>query len=341
MSFILAPLSFIFLAVTRFRNALFDAGILSVYRANLPVLSVGNLTVGGNGKTPLVAFVVDLLREAGFRPAVVMRGYGGRERGPYLVCSEDSPRRVGDEAMLLFRQLGVPIIVSSKRRQGVKLVETQGLGNVVVLDDGFQHRWVVRDIDILTHYIGGQKEVDSFVYGRLLPWGRFRESRDEALSRATCLVFASRSSEESLVPEQVLSLIPASLAVFRSTLMVEGLFCGGTKVEDSELEGPWVIVCAIANPSGFVTTVRKLGVDVIASRTFGDHHHFSSNDVQRIEKEFPAARFICTTKDMIKLGTLVSDRWHEVRTRNEIEYLPEFRDLILSKCGSKLKSARG
>jgi tetraacyldisaccharide 4'-kinase len=333
MSFILAPLSFIYLAITKVRNALFDLGILSAYRAKLPVLSVGNLTVGGNGKTPLVAFLVELLQDSGLRPAVVMRGYGGRERGPHLVCSEDGPGRVGDEALLLFHQLRVPVVVSSKRRHGIELVERQDLADVVVLDDGFQHRQTRRDLDILTHYIGGKKEVESFVSARVLPWGRFRESRDSALSRATCLVFASRSSEEARVPQEVLSLVPSSVAVFRSTLIVEGVFRSGTKVKNKKLKGPWVVVCAIANPTGFLTTVRGLGVEVLASLTFEDHHHFSSEDVRRIELQFPTSRFICTSKDMIKLGTMVSDRWYEVRTRNEIVPLPEFRDLILSRCG--------
>ena len=327
--------------MTRTRNLLFDRGYIEEYKSVLPVISVGNMTVGGNGKTPLVAFVVNCLKEAGFSPCVVMRGYGGSEVGPYLVRAKDSPAKVGDEALLLEYQLKIPVVVSRKRKSGLKLVETDSLGDVVVLDDGLQHRYVARDLDVVTHYIGGADEERAFARGRLLPWGRFRESRSNALRRIACIVFASRSMQRIEVPRHVRALLPQHVDVYHSYLEVDGLFLDGRKVVESEFTGDWVAICAIANPEGFWATLERYGLNVVKKRSFSDHKILSNEQIKELEREFPDARFVCTAKDMVKLRHMISNRWYELRVRNLVEPAREFKDSILESVNCTELERRG
>ncbi|MCB0339563.1 MAG: tetraacyldisaccharide 4'-kinase, partial [Bdellovibrionales bacterium] len=174
------------------RNWLFDNKVFSIYKSNLPVICVGNLSAGGNGKTPLVRMIVSELQKIGMQPVVVSRGYGGKIKGPYKVSVSDTPIDVGDEA-LIYAGDGVPTVIGRSRVAAVKFVESNKVGNVVVLDDGFQHRWLARDLNIVTVNCATDSDVEAFLVGHLLPLGRFRENRDRALSRADMIVFARRS----------------------------------------------------------------------------------------------------------------------------------------------------
>lgn len=159
-------LSKIFWLVTEIRNWLFDKGLLKVTKVTLPVISVGNIHVGGTGKTPTVIFLASELKKQGLNPVVLSRGYKGRLKGPHLISDSDTYIDVGDEPILIRRKTKLPIVVSKNRVKGAKYIEKMKIGDVIILDDGFQHRWLFRDIDIL---------ILPSETGDLLPLGMLRE----------------------------------------------------------------------------------------------------------------------------------------------------------------------
>ena len=191
---VLSALSVLYGCGVLLRNRLYDSKVFKTYRSALPVISIGNLTVGGNGKTPLCHFLAEQLRERGMQPVILSRGYGGSLRGPHRVTDSDTPDLVGDEPLLLSFLCRVPVYVSRSRVAGVQLIEQQKTGNIVILDDGFQHRALHRDLDVISSFVGTPQAIENLVEGQLLPLGRFREDRDEGLARATLLVLAERRS---------------------------------------------------------------------------------------------------------------------------------------------------
>ena len=162
---VLRVASSIYDAITRVRNFAYDRGWLEVYRSPLKVISVGNITAGGNGKTPLCLLIVKELRNAGFSPVILTRGYGGSTKSVKKVTEEDGPAEVGDEAVMLFRRTGGPVVIGANRVQAVKMIESERLGDIVLLDDGFQHRRLARDVDIVTINVGSDEAVMGFLRG--------------------------------------------------------------------------------------------------------------------------------------------------------------------------------
>ena len=195
MEMVLNGLSYLFRGLTNARNGLYDRGVLRGYRSKLPIVSIGNVTVGGNGKTPLCQFLASDLIQRGMRPVILSRGYGGTVRGPYRVKTTDSSHLVGDEPLLLASASDVPVYVSKSRVVGVQRIEEEGTGNVVILDDGFQHRALARDFDIVSIFVGSDEGIHSFLRGTLLPVGRFRaRTEKKALRRAQAIVLSERTS---------------------------------------------------------------------------------------------------------------------------------------------------
>ncbi|HET9481551.1 MAG TPA: tetraacyldisaccharide 4'-kinase, partial [Candidatus Polarisedimenticolia bacterium] len=185
---ILGLLEPIYAAAVRLRGALYDRGWIAAHRLGVPVISVGNLSAGGSGKSPMVALVAGHLARAGFRPAVISRGYGGRHAGPATVVSSGSGPLVGadvagDEPVMLARMLPeLPIVVAHRRRGGGALAIARLGARCLVLDDGFQHRSLARDLDLVL-----LDARQGFGNGRLLPAGPLREP-PSALSRAGALI---------------------------------------------------------------------------------------------------------------------------------------------------------
>src|SRR5947208_4644355 len=166
----------------RAREKLYEHGLLATKRLNHPVISIGNLTLGGTGKTPLVIALAEALRDAGFRPVILSRGYGRTSRG-VLVAGADWEES-GDEPLLMKQRLGnVPVVVGANRFQAGQLAEQRQLGDIFILDDGFQHRRLHRDVDILTI-----DPVEWEAGEMLLPRGRWREPKASVLrAHAVCV----------------------------------------------------------------------------------------------------------------------------------------------------------
>jgi tetraacyldisaccharide 4'-kinase len=305
-------LSFLYGVIVTVRGFLYDKGYFKSYRSPLPVISVGNVTAGGNGKTPLCLALADELRKRGYTPAILSRGYGGSRKGPYRVKGSDSYREVGDEPVLMARA-GTPVFIARKRVAGIKLIEQDQSINVVILDDGFQHRALSRVLDIVSVFVGSERAIEDFRGGALLPLGMFRESRDRALRRAQVIVLSSRSLDAAgktkEVNPSVSALLPDSAAVFRSSLTLDGVRTleGDRDVAPSQI----CAIAAIGNPDGFFSSLDSLGFVIRERFVFPDHHVFGEAEIREILGRFPELLFVCTAKDAVKLGDLP----HELRQR--------------------------
>jgi tetraacyldisaccharide 4'-kinase len=292
-------------ALVALRGKLYDCRVLKSYISSVPVVSIGNVTAGGNGKTPLCLTVADEMQKRGYSPAILSRGYGGTIRGPHRVSSSDSFRDVGDEAILM-AETGIPVFIARKRAAGVRLIEQDPSIDLVILDDGFQHRALARTLDIVSVFVGSQKAVEDFVAGRLLPLGLFRESRDRALERADLVVLSYRSVQQpSRLPEldsRIERLLPRSAGVYRSFLTPVAV----KRLSSDEVVAPQRVcaVAAIANPEGFFRSLEVLGFDVVARYEFPDHHVLSDAEMNGVLSRNPECLFVCTSKDAVKLREL-------------------------------------
>ncbi len=304
----LRPLAALFALVTRARGWLYDAKLVRTYESRLPVVSIGNVTAGGNGKTPLCMYLAEVLLARGLKPVILSRGYGGRQRGPRRIQPGDSPRLVGDEPALMVRSCpAVPVYVARSRVAGARLIERDGTGNVIVLDDGFQHRALAREVDIVSVFAGTREAIDLFVAGELLPLGRFRENRQRALRRASVIVIAERrvvAGPEALpdLDSRLLAVMPSGASVFRSYLETRGV----VRLESGEALSPCTVVAfaGIANPSGFFDSLRALGFSLDSEYDFADHYTFTERDLLELMQRHPGVPLVCTVKDAVKIRTM-------------------------------------
>ena len=279
--------------LTSARNSLFDCGLFGAYISKLPVLSVGNLSVGGNGKTPLCIYIAQRLQSMGRRPVVLLRGYGGAARGPRIVAPDDAVTLAGDEAVMLAQSRIGRVLIARRRVAGTRLIERSELGDVIILDDGFQHRWLARKLDIIALDASSEESIADFIQGRLLPGGRFRENRNRGLARAHAVVINSRSTKV-LSAEQVnrvREVLPANVLVFSSHLRHTAM----------TVKGSAVAVCGLANPGGFFESVRSLGFSDVIEKAFPDHHIFTAAELDQILEQNQSSQFICSPKDFVRL----------------------------------------
>lgn len=276
VSWLLLPLSWVFCLLVMLRRRLFSLGVRKVQRLPVPVIVVGNLTVGGTGKTPLVLWLADELRAAGFRPGILTRGYRGQSRHwPLAVVPGTSADEAGDEAVLLAERSGCPVIAGPDRVADARELVARGC-NVLVSDDGLQHYRLARDVEIAV--IDGTRR---FGNGRCLPAGPLREP----VSRLQSVHFVVANGE----PARGEMAMQIDLDGFRP------LAGGGQTVTAEAFPGPVHAVAGIGNPERFFTLLRNLGLTVVPHR-FPDHHRFRPADL-----EFGDHRpVILTEKDAVK-----------------------------------------
>ncbi|NTV02163.1 MAG: tetraacyldisaccharide 4'-kinase [Chlorobiaceae bacterium] len=283
-SILLAPAGQIYGLVMSVRNTLYDLGIIKAWRAPAPVVSVGNITTGGTGKTPLVDWIVKFYRAHGRRVAIVSRGYGRRTKGAMLVSDGSKmllgSRDAGDEvAMLAARNPSAIIVVAEKRQQGVELLMREFAGRmpeVIVLDDAFQHRKIARDLDIVV--INAQ---EPFGGGRVLPAGRLREPI-RGLGRAGIFIL-SKVVDERQAAGIVGELKSLGKPVVLSRIRAGELVSVGGKGDIGDGGRTRALAFAgIGAPQGFVQSLRNADVEVVESRFFRDHQPFTVDSVKAI-----------------------------------------------------------
>jgi tetraacyldisaccharide 4'-kinase len=279
-------LSALYGAVSGARNLVYDTGLFSA-RLRAPVVSVGNISVGGTGKTPVIIYLGEQLKQRGIRFDVLSRGYGRASKGVHVVDPAGSARQYGDEPLLIARTLGVPIVVGESRYHAGLVAEQRWGSQLHLLDDGFQHRQLHRDLDIVLLPEEDLKD-------KLLPAGRLREPLS-SLARADAVI---TESGWTFSPEKLRTGAPRVPALFGMT----------RKMTVERIDGSVVAFCGIARPHGFFAGLREAGMKVVAERAFRDHHAYASADIQELQKirrESGAAGFVTTEKDEINLGALM------------------------------------
>ena len=300
-----APLSPLYGAVVGLRNRGFDAHPQRAARAERPVISVGNLSVGGTGKTPLTLFLAQGLQEAGWPNAVVSRGYGGRRAvDPMVVSPGSMPSQVGDEPLLMAQRLGPSRVVVARRRLSgtrLALAASEHL-RVLLLDDGFQHRALHRDLDLLL--LDG---VRLWGDGRLLPMGDLREPMASA-GRAHALVVtrASRVKDRAAV-EGWWAQHGGTGPIFWVDFQVGALraWPTGPRLDSPVVpEEPLLAWCGLGHPEAFFADLLVAGVRWVATYQFPDHRGptpASFQTLQALARQAGAQALVCTEKDAVKL----------------------------------------
>ena len=291
------------------RNRLYDKGVLDLHHLGARVISVGNITAGGTGKTPLVAYVANLLAARGEKVCILTRGYG-RDDATKRVLVSDGERlladvtEAGDEPFELAQKLiGKAIVIADADRVAAAEWARRKFGvTAFVLDDGFQHRKVGRDVDIVCI-----DATDPFGGGKMLPAGRLREPLNN-LGRADVIVItrADLVDDVSTLRGQISDLAPQA-KVFESANRI---------INAGEFMGRRAFAfCGLGNPESFYEQVRRELIEIVGSRAFVDHHFYTQEDIDVIESEARAAGaeiLLTTAKDAVKLSALVFRLPHQV-----------------------------
>jgi tetraacyldisaccharide 4'-kinase len=275
----MSPFTGLYATATAVRNSLFDRGVLKSRRLEQPVISVGNLSAGGSGKTPFVIMLAELLKARGIRFDVLSRGYRRKTRGVLVVEPDGAAADFGDEPLLIARRLGVPVIVGESRYEAGRGAEQKFHTQLHILDDGFQHRSLVRDFDIV---LMTERDFDD----RMLPSGRLREPLS-SLARADAIV------------------LPRGVAADHPALRQKPIWRIARDLVLPNLPSAPVVFCGIARPEQFFAQVRAAGIAPAAEVKFGDHHAYDLDDIQALVRKRlvrPGDGFLTTEKDAINLA---------------------------------------
>lgn len=297
------PLSWLYGMVVHIRHKLFDLKILRSEEFDIPVVCIGNLTVGGTGKTPVAELLIERFSEH-YRVGVLSRGYRRRTKGFVLSTPASSARTIGDEPrQMKLKYPSVPVAVCEKRAEGIRLLrKAHPEIELIILDDAFQHRYVEPWVNILL------MDYNNPVYrDRLLPWGRLRDTRNQ-IHRANFVLVTKCPDDLNPLDMRIvinsLGLFPYQSLYF--TRMRQGeitpLFADRAvgKVRKGD---PVIAMSGIANPVPLLESLRKR-FDVVAELTFDDHHTYRLSDMRRLEALFaayPDAVVLTTEKDAVKL----------------------------------------
>jgi tetraacyldisaccharide 4'-kinase len=313
VSILLQPVATAFRVGVAIRAASYRYGWLKTRRLSRPVVSVGNLTLGGTGKTPLVAYIAETLLRRGRLPGILTRGYGRRGRDDLIAiepraCRNPDPREIGDEPALLARALPqVPVVVCADRYRGGRMLEKRFGVDVHLLDDGFQHWVLARDVDIVTLDL-----TQKLSNAALLPAGRQREPCS-ALARAHLIVLTRRELGDQPALESLENQVRRfnSLAkIFLSTTVL----CGLRNADGSGIEPPQgfrgperrpvAAFCGIGNPNAFFADLRQWGFGIACEKSYRDHHVYSPRDLeflQQLAVRCGARALVTTEKDALNL----------------------------------------
>jgi tetraacyldisaccharide 4'-kinase len=341
---LLLPVSWIYRGLLRARRLAYAQGWKASIPVPLPVVVVGNLSIGGTGKTPLCAYLVERFAEDGWRPAIVSRGYGGkRHELPHLVCESDAPSDVGDEPVLLFEQTGVPVCVCANRAMAVQKIAESTNANIVFSDDGLQHLSMPRVAEVLV--IDGQR---GFGNGWVLPAGPLRDSFNSvqhidlvAIQVPTTAELDLDESESGRELHRSLSSVSlrrlqlgAAMQCFSLQAIEAVELTTGVTIALSEFSGQRIhAVAGIGHPQRFFNSLEQLGLDVIA-HSKADHAEYALADVD-FEDDLPV---LVTVKDAVKLKNIegLPLKIYQITTRVIVS---DTLDFAITKLKDKLAKA--
>lgn len=288
--FCLLPLSWLFCGISWIRRTAYKKGLIKIHRLPVPVVIVGNITVGGTGKTPLVIWLVEYLRSLGYKPGVIARGYGGEAASwPQQVLPDSDPHLIGDEPLLIVNRSACPVWVGPDRPQVARYLLKNSDCDIIISDDGLQHYALGRDIEIAV--IDGQRRMGN---GLCLPAGPLRE-RPSRLSQVDLVVANGQARPEEhamiLIGRELISLTEPERRM---------------SLNDVSKIGVVHAFAGIGNPERFFSTLRATGLSIKA-RVFPDHHKYSAAEINP-DDDLPV---LMTEKDAVKCYTLASHRhWY-------------------------------
>jgi len=303
---ILSPAGWLYGRIADLRNSLYDRGVLASHSLGARTISIGNLTAGGTGKTPLVAYVAEILTQSGQKVCILTRGYGRRNpRERVLVSNFDDvladARTGGDEPVELATRLrGGSAVIANANRVSAAREAVERLGaTALVLDDAFQHRRAKRDLDIVCI-----DATNPFGNKELLPAGSLREPMKN-LRRADVVVITRSNlvDDQSLLRAKIVECA-GNISVFESSNKISGL----TEVSEfnavAEKGSKALAFCALGNPSNFFSQLTSEGYDLVSKKPFPDHHYYRKDEIAKLEKKARAAGaeiLLTTGKDAVKL----------------------------------------
>lgn len=287
IAYFLLPFSFLFWLISRVRYFLFKFGISRAYRAPVPVVVVGNLSVGGNGKTPVVVWLVQQLQVRGLKCGVISRGYGSQsETYPLLVTSDTDPIKGGDEPVLIAKRTGVPVCISANRQEAIELLLKTQDCDVIISDDGLQHYKLQRDIEIVV--MDAQRGLGN---GFVLPAGPLRETA----ARLASVDLIITNGGENAYSDAVMQLVPH----YAVNLVNNEKRPLGEFNQVSALAG-------IGNPQRFFDMLQALGMQLSQAQAFQDHQQFSAQQLSQFTANEP---LLMTEKDAVKCGQFAQQNW--------------------------------
>ncbi len=309
LKILLSPFVFVYSGVIKIRNLFFDNSVLKSVKVDAKIISVGNITVGGSGKTPFVIYVANLLKNSGYNVGVLSRGYGRRSKGYKLVSDGKeiltTVEICGDEIIQTATECKVPAAVSENRVKGVKKLIKDTNVNTIVLDDAFQHRWIARDVDLV---IVDQNFLNykSALTHNLLPLGDLREGFD-SLKRADVIILNRKFFDREEMNQDLKKYFydkKLFTAYYKAISFVDAM--KKTEYSLEEFKGQdSLVVSGIANPKSFLDILEQVHVNTKNRLIFSDHKYYSLKEVQKIRKQFYTTNshsVVTTEKDAVKLS---------------------------------------
>lgn len=306
INIVLLPLFLVYQIIIFFRNYLYDKKILNSTKLPCKIISIGNITIGGTGKTPTVMAIAKFLQQHNKEIAILSRGYGRKSRGTRLVTDgrtiPNDWESFGDEPLLMAKSLsGIPIVVDENRVRGGQFLIANYHPEIIILDDGFQHRKISRDIDIVLINSNISK-----LRNRIFGFGNFREPW-KALKRAH-IIFLTKSDIVPISSKLQLKLDKFNLPLFKTNLNTASHLsdCKNNKININNFKGKSVLLFSgIADNQSFENLVQKFDFTILDSIYFKDHNNYSKSDIDKIHSKYKRTNadiIITTEKDIIKIS---------------------------------------
>jgi len=298
MKFLLLPFSWLFGVLTYIRNWLYNRGYIKTYKSSIKSIVIGNLQVGGSGKTPMTAYLFDELKSH-FKIAILSRGYGRKSKGLLVANASSSPADIGDEPKWYYDHLiGSTVVVAEKRQLGLQYLETTD-NNLVLLDDAYQHRAITADCYLLL-----SEYSNPYFKDYPMPYGRMREYRTGD-KRADAIIItkcpANLNIQEKIDSIKKINPLDGQEVYFTSLQAFKPVALKGNKEFNANDYHSIIALSGIANPSSFLDMCSSFGKTVI-EKSFKDHHTYTSQDIASIESMISqGVCVICTEKDAVKL----------------------------------------
>lgn len=313
----LLPLSLLFTLMAWLRRLLFFVRIKKTHQFPVPVIIVGNVTVGGTGKTPLVLALVEALQAQGYRPGIVSRGYGGQGPFPQAVDSDSKPSAVGDKPLMLAQLTDVPVAVAPKRPQAVELLLNEHDVDLIIADDGLQHYALGRQIEIAV--VDGERGLGN---GWRLPAGPLRESKRRLRKVDWVVVNGAQLDDlDDYARRLGLRKHPQKLVAMQLQQT------GWRRVSDNkEIDVPdgesALAIAGIGNPERFFNLLKAQHIDIQETRVYPDHYQYRSQDFYNVSNEVPV---LMTEKDAVKCRSFARPHWYflQVKARFSDDFLDQ------------------